>query len=584
MVVAERQHVAPRERKAARAGNERVAHALCFTVVGAVGKGVVGKLAVDDQLAPDHCARTVEKTLNALPGVIASVSYDNASAHVETNDGVVVEHLLKAVRDKGYGASLVQGDEKGTPQVTGEQGLQVAIIGSGSGAFAGAIRAAEDGAQVTLIESGTLGGTCVNVGCVPSKIMIRSAHVTHLQSAHPFEGVARHTPTINRAALLAQQQGRVEELRHAKYEQILQTSPNINLLRGSARFEDKNTLRIAQDDGSEKQIHADRVLIATGARPAILDIPGLKGTPYWTSTEALVAEQLPEHLLIIGGSVVAVELAQAFRRLGSQVTVLARSTLLSKYDSVLGAGLKDVFEEEGIRVLTHTLPSAAGYESNQFILQMPEGEICGDRLLVAAGRKPNTDTLQLDKVGVKTNTGGAIVIDDHLRTSAEHIYATGDCTNQPQFVYVAAAGGTRAAVNMTGGDATLDLSAMPEVIFTDPQVATVGLTEGQAEERGIEIDSRTLTLNNIPRALANFDTRGFIKLVADKESGRLLGAQVLSAEGGEVIQTTALALRNRMTIQDLADQLFPYLTMVEGLKLCAQTFTKDVKQLSCCAG
>jgi mercuric reductase len=182
------------------------------------------------------------------------------------------------------------------------------------------------------------------------------------------------------------------------------------------------------------------------------------------------------------------------------------------------------------------------------------------------------------------DTSGAVIIDRHMRTSVSHIYAAGDCTNQPQYVYVAAAAGTRAARNMFGDDAALDLSAMPGVVFTDPQVATVGLTEVQAKAQGLEVDSRTLTLDNVPRALANFDTTGFIKLVADKTNGRLLGAQILSPEAGEMIQTAVLAIRNGMTVQELGDQLFPYLTMVEGIKLCAQTFFKDVKQLSCCAG
>jgi mercuric reductase len=171
-----------------------------------------------------------------------------------------------------------------------------------------------------------------------------------------------------------------------------------------------------------------------------------------------------------------------------------------------------------------------------------------------------------------------------MRTSVEHIYAAGDCTDQPQYVYVAAAAGTRAAINMTGGDAALDLTAMPAVVFTEPAVGSVGLTEQQANDQGIATDSRTLDLENVPRALANFDTRGFIKLVTEKDSGRLIGAQVLAAEAGEIIQTAVLAIRNRMTVEDLAGQLFPYLTMVEGLKLCAQTFNKDVTQLSCCAG
>ena len=461
----------------------------------------------------------------------------------------------------------------------------IAIVGSGSGAFAAAIRAVLEGARVTLIEGGeVIGGTCVNVGCVPSKIMIRGAHIAHLQSSHAFRGIPLNRPRINRAALVSQQQARVEELRHAKYESILENNPDIDLIRGWARFEDAHTLVVEGTDGNQRRLTPDKILLATGAAPAIPDIPGLKETPFWTSTEALVAEELPEHLVVIGASVVALELAQAFLRQGSKVTVMARSVFLSKEDTAIGEGLVKVFEEEGAQVLLHTLPDAVSHDGKTFILSSKAGEIRCDQLLIATGRNPNTAQLELDKAGIKTGGNGAIVIDDHMRTSVEHIYAAGDCTNQPQYVYVAAAAGTRAAINMTGGDARLDLSAMPAVVFTDPQVGTVGLTEVEAGKLGIDAESRTLALENVPRALANFDTRGFIKLVAEKKTGRLLGAQVLAAEGGEIIQTAALAIRNRMTIKELADQLFPYLTMVEGIKLCAQTFTRDVKELSCCAG
>ena len=205
-------------------------------------------------------------------------------------------------------------------------------------------------------------------------------------------------------------------------------------------------------------------------------------------------------------------------------------------------------------------------------------------MLVAIGRSPDTSTLGLEQAGVKLGPQGTIVIDDRMRTSAPDIYAAGDCTDQPQFVYVAAAGGTRAAINMTGGEATLDLTTMPAVVFTDPQVATVGLTEAEARLKGIATDSRTLTLENVPRALANFDTRGFIKIVAEAGSGRLLGVQAVADQAGELIQAAALAIGNGMSVDELARQLFPYLTMVEGLKLCAQTFGENVKQLSCCAG
>lgn len=465
-----------------------------------------------------------------------------------------------------------------------ETKLNVAIIGTGSAAFAAAIRAVENGAEVTVIEAGTIGGTCVNVGCVPSKIFIRAAHVVHLQTTHPFPGIGKAGVQVDRKALVTQQQARVEELRHVKYESILESNPGIKLLRGYASFMDEHTLLVKQPDGSEVTLAADRILIATGRSPQIPDIKGLANVPYWTSTEALIAEQTPEHLLVYGGSVVALELAQAFLRLGSKVTLIARSRLLSKDDPEIGTQLKAALEAEGMRVLTETTVSAVRFENDLYELDTTNGKVIGDQLLIATGRKPNTAGLMLQRAGVNTDGSGAIVVDDHLRTSAPHIYAAGDCTNAPQFVYVAAAAGTRAAINMTGGDAAMDLSVVPSVVFTEPQVATVGLSEAQAAKLGIDTDSRTLSLENVPRALANFDTTGFIKLVVEKNSGRLIGAQVLAAEGGEIIQTAALAIRNRMTVADLAAQLFPYLTMVEGLKLCAQTFTRDVKQLSCCAG
>jgi len=464
--------------------------------------------------------------------------------------------------------------------------LRIAVIGSGGAAMAAALKAAELGARVTLIERGTIGGTCVNVGCVPSKIMIRAAHIAHLRRSGPFDaGVAPGTPRIDRRALVAQQQARVDELRRAKYEGILDANANIAVMRGEARFKDARTLAVKPAQGAERTVVFDRALIATGASPAVPAIPGLAGTPFWTSTEALVAEEVPEHLIVLGGSAVGLELGQAFARLGARVTVLELTErLLPAEDEDVGRGLREALEAEGIEVHTAFRTESVHYAGGRFRIAGNGGTLTGDRLLVATGRRANTAGLGLEAIGVKTLGNGAITVDERLRASAPNIYAAGDCTNQPQFVYVAAAGGTRAAINMTGGEAVLDLSAVPAVVFTDPQVATVGLAERAARERGIAAETRTLALDNVPRALANFDTRGFIKMVADAGSGRLLGVQAVAAQAGELIQTAALAIQSRMTVQELADQLFPYLTMVEALKLCAQAFTKDVKQLSCCAG
>ena len=463
--------------------------------------------------------------------------------------------------------------------------LRITVIGSGGAAMGAALKAAERGAAVTLIERGAIGGTCVNVGCVPSKILIRAAHIAHLRRESPFDAGLSATPSVvDRPRLLAQQQARVEELRHTKYEAILDGIPAITVVHGEARFRDGHTLAIALTGGGDRMVQFDRCLIATGASAAVPPVPGLKETPYWTSTEALASDRIPPRLAIIGSSVVAVELAQGFARLGSDVTILARSTLFFREDPAIGDALTEVFRAEGITVLPHTQASAVSFDDDEFTLVTNQDTLRADRLLVATGRGANTDGLDLDAIGVTLDARGAIVVDEHMRTSVPDIYAAGDCTDQPQFVYVAASAGMRAAINMTGGDAALDLTTMPAVVFTDPQVATVGLSEAEAHLRNIETDSRTLPLDAVPRALVNFNTRGFIKVVAEAGTGRLLGVQIVAPEAGEVIQSAAVAIRARMTVHDLADQLFPYLTMVEGLKLAAQTFTKDVSQLSCCAG
>ncbi len=462
--------------------------------------------------------------------------------------------------------------------------FHIAVIGSGGAAMAAALKAAERGARVTLIERSTIGGTCVNVGCVPSKIMIRAAHIARLRGTSPFDGgIAVTKPAILRDRLLAQQQARIADLRQAKYEDILAGNPAITVMHGAARFTDRQSLVVQLHAGGERHFTFDRCLIATGAAPAIPPIPGLHETPYWTSSEALASDTIPRRLAVIGSSAVAVELAQAFARLGSAVTILARHTLLYRDDPAIGEAIGAAFRAEGIAVLEQTQADDIAYTNDEFVLATKRGELRADKLLIAAGRAPNTRDLDLETAGVAVNAKGAIVIDHGMRTSAPHIYAAGDCTDLPQFVYVAAAAGTRAALNMTGGDAALDLAAMPAVVFTEPQVATAGISEAQAQHEGLETESRTLTLDNVPRALANFETRGFIKLVAEAGTGRLLGVQAVAPEAGELIQTAVLAIRQRLTVHELADQMFPYLTMVEGLKLAAQTFTRDVRQLSCCA-
>ncbi len=530
----------------------------------------------------DFCAAKIRKTLESLPGIKAQISFDDGRAIIESTDPINEQQIVNLVQEAGYGVRII--DRHGAPRKRDDK-LHIAIIGSGSAAFAAATKSVEKGARVSIIEAGeVIGGTCVNIGCVPSKIMIRAASIVHNQSHHAFDGIPLNTPEIDRSKMLAQQEKRVKELRYAKYEKILEQNPDISLIRGFARFINEYTLGITDGQGNESRLEADRILIATGASTNIPDIPGLADTPWWTSTEALQTKRLPDHLIILGGSVTALEMAQAFHHLGCKVTLIARNQLLSKEDHLIQTEIKSILENEGIHIFTQTTPDRVSHDGALFSLSINGRILQADALLLATGRRANTGQLDLDKAGVKTDKTGAIKIDGFMRTSSNSIYAAGDCTTQPQFVYVAAAAGTRAAINMSGGDSELDLAILPSVIFTSPQIASVGLTEQQANLHGIDNTSRTLTLDNVPRALANFDTRGFIKLVAENKTGHIIGCHAIGENAGEIIQSAALAIRNKMSIDDLANQLFPYLTMVEGLKLCAQTFSKDVSQLSCCAG
>ena len=526
----------------------------------------------------DHCARTVERTLSSLPGVAScQVSFEKARGEVLLDTSLPWTDLREAVRAQGYDLfpDAPSGDKK-----------KVVVIGAGSGAFAAAIRASELGASVTLIERGTIGGTCVNVGCVPSKILVRQAQEAHRSANPSFEGITPVSPVLSASLLARQRESRVQELRKAKYSDILKNLPDIACLEGEARLLDAVTVEVRRPEGAQTRIEADRILIATGSRPRIPPVPGLSETPYWTSTEALFSESLPSRMIILGGGFVAAEIGQAYQRLGCRVTVVMRGPhLLSRTDPDLGRDLQGYLESEGMRFITGTFPDSVRFDHDLFQVVVDGETLESERLLVATGRTPNTESLNLGAVGVSTDFSGAVVVNDRLETSLSGVYAAGDCTLLPKLVYVAAAAGTRAATNMLGaGPATLDLAVLPAVIFTDPQVATVGLTEAEAKKKGLSVLLRTLPLDQVPRALANFETRGWIRMVAEEGSGKLLGVQILAPEAGEMIQTAALALSAGLATDEIGNLLFPYLTMVAGLKLGAQSFRKGIGMLSCCAG
>ena len=474
-----------------------------------------------------------------------------------------------------------------TPRANNGSGsYDLVVVGAGSAGFSAAITAAEQGAQVALVGHGMIGGTCVNIGCVPSKALIRAIEAVHHASNAParFAGIESGARVVNWAAQIAQKDSLVGGLRQAKYADLLPEYNNIAYREGPARLVGGGV------DVGGQHLASERIIVATGARPAMPAIPGLGEVAALVSTTALALTQLPRSMIVIGGGYVGAELAQTFARAGVAVTLVFRSRLLPEAEPEIGQALAGYLADEGITII-----SGVVYDS---IRKSPDGGVAlmitrnglpetlaGERILVATGRTTNTESLGLAGAGVAQDSSGAIVVDDRMRTSKTGIYAAGDVTGKDQFVYMAAYGAKLAAKNaLNGHSLRYDNTTMPAVVFTDPQVATVGLTEAQAAAAGHAVRTSVLSLDNVPRALAARDTRGLIKLVADGTTRKLLGAHILAPEGADSIQTAALAIRCGLSIDDLSEMIFPYLTTVEGLKLAAQTFDRDVKKLSCCAG
>jgi mercuric reductase len=463
-------------------------------------------------------------------------------------------------------------------------GYDLAVIGAGSAGFSAAITAAEQGAQVALIGHGTIGGTCVNVGCVPSKTMIRAAEALHgARAASRFPGLVGEAHVADWRALLAAKDDLVSALRQKKYVDLLPEYNGIAYLNSVARFNGGGLLV------NGNPFRADKIIIATGASPALPEISGIEDVPYLTSTSALELTELPRSLLVIGGGYIGCELAQMFARVGVAVTLVTRRRLLPEAEPEISGALTGYLRDEGINIRAGlSYRGIARMEDGVALTIAVDGKdevVTAEHVLMTTGRTPNTTGMGLAEAGIDLTARGAIVVDDRMRTTRPGVYAAGDVTGRDQFVYMAAYGAKLAARNALNGDSLVyDSAAMPWVVFTDPQVAGVGLSEAAAKSAGFVTKTSVVRLDQVPRALAARDTRGLIKLVADKKTDHLLGAQFLAPEGADSIQTMVLALKHGMTTEALAETLFPYLTTVEGLKLAAQGFGKDVRKLSCCAG
>lgn len=467
------------------------------------------------------------------------------------------------------------------------------IIGSGAAAFAAAIRATDLGARVAMVERRTLGGTCANRGCLPSKNLIEAARIVH-EAAHPrYPGLAPAKIGVDFASLIAQKDEVVRAYRAKKYAAVADGMTDLDVLDGEAVFLDPHTVRVG-----DRKVAADRILVATGSRPTIPPTLGLDAVPHLTSdlldaddTQRLAA--LPESLIVLGGGYIAAELAQLFSRLGSRVTVIARSELLRGYEPELGRTLARVFADEGIELLTGArIERIEGGDSGAVSVHVETAAagriVRAQRLLVATGRTPNTSELALDRAGVAVDSAGFITVDAQLRTSQPHIWAAGDIIGRQHGSQMATPVGARQGrivADNAFADAkrTFDGAVIPRAIFTDPPIATVGLTEAEVRARHTPAVSATTPLEYVPRAGAIHRSEGLVKFIASTIDERVLGVHVIGDSAPEIIHEAAMAMKFRATLGDFVDLIHVYPTMAESLKIGAQAFSRDVSKLSCCA-
>lgn len=473
------------------------------------------------------------------------------------------------------------------------QRFNLVILGSGSTAFAAALRAAELGKTAMMTEERIVGGTCANRGCLPSKNLIEAARIVY-ESAHPrYPGLVPTRMGLDFRSLIQQKDEVVRSYRKKKYESLI--GGRINIETGHVRFVDPHTVEV---DG--KRLWGEKILIATGSRPIIPEIQGLRDVPYLTSDlltadESAELSDLPNSIVIIGGGYIALELGQMFRRFGSDVTILERDKqlLAHGYEPEVGQEIGRIFEAEGIHIVTRaTMRRARQENGTSMVVASVDGrerEFQAERLLIATGRRPNSDQIALERAGVRTNENGEVVVDENLRTNVPHIFAAGDVigrmTRSQMATPVGSHDGGIAAHNALSGEEPFRANhrVIPRAIFTDPQVGIVGLTEEQAIAEGHPCWCKTIPMSLVPRAGAIRDPRGIIKMIADDKTEEVLGVSMVGSNAGEVIHEAAMALRFRAKIADFIDLLHVYPTMAEALKIIAISRFKDPAKLSCCA-
>ncbi len=462
--------------------------------------------------------------------------------------------------------------------------FDLVIIGSGSAAFAAALKAAEHDAKVAMVEKGTIGGTCVNVGCVPSKNLLRAGELRYYDTNRDFPGIRPGRTTLEFRRVIEQKDQIVRGLRKEKYSDVLRSLPSAKLFHGKARFVSKTRVKV---DGIN--VDGRKFIVATGSSPRILPIPGIDKVDHLTNVEALSLRDKPKSMVIVGGRALGLEFAQMYAHMCARVTVLQRSErIIPEEEPEISDALRQYLEEEEIKIRTGVQVKRV-YEKNgeKVVVAAANGrefETRADELLMATGREPNTRELGLDAVGVRLREDGAVKVNREMHTTASHVWAAGDVIGEPMLETIAAKEGATAAENaLRGTHKKIDFLPVPRAVFTSPQVASVGLTEKEAHESGYECACRTVEMSKVPKAITIRETRGLIKMVAENQTGRVLGVHILADNAADIIHEGVLAVKYRLTIDDIIDTVHVFPTMAESIKLAATSFRKDLDQLSCCA-
>ncbi len=454
----------------------------------------------------------------------------------------------------------------------------MAVVGGGSAGYAAARTAASEGLRTVLIEGAQqMGGLCILRGCMPSKALLWAAEVRHLARLGPVWGLHPHTPGFDWEAVMARKDRMIREFAEYRVQQL--TSGKFKLLRAHARFTDPETLRL--DDGGE--VRAKHFVIATGSVNGIPPLSSLGDVGVITSDDVLEFRRLPRSIIVLGGGAIALELAQLLVRFDVEVTLIQRSPqLLSSTDHDLAAVVEKVLRREGIRVFTGTELLEAGRREDglrtvAFRHENGRREVAAEQILLALGRRPNTESLGLETAGVATHAG-RIVTDDQMRTTAKHIFAAGDCTGPHDIVHIAIQQAEIAAHNIAHPEAprTIDYRLLTKVIFTDPQVATVGLTEKEATAAGRPALSATHQFDDHGKSLLMEARDGFVKLLADPVTGEILGGACVGPLAGELIHEIIAAMHKRMTVRELAVMPHYHPTLAEIWTYPAETLAEQI--------